>query len=113
MDKVFLDILNMSLSASFVIAAVCAARVLLRRAPKVYSYALWAVVLFNLIIPFKFTAPASLNPIKPKPIPQNIVYQAAPRIDSGVTVIDNSISNILLSRMNHHRPLSGRFDGPL
>jgi len=95
MDKVFLDILNMSLSASFVIAAVCAARVLLRRAPKVYSYALWAVVLFNLIIPFKFTAPASLNPIKPKPIPQNIVYQAAPRIDSGVTVIDNSISNIL------------------
>jgi len=95
MDKVFLDILNMSLTASFVIVAVCAARVLLRRAPKVYSYALWAVVLFNLIIPFKFTAPASLNPIKPETIPQNIVYQAAPRIDSGVTLIDNSVSNIL------------------
>jgi len=95
MDKVFLDILNMSLTASFVIAAVCVARVFLRRAPKVYSYALWAVVLFNLIIPFKFTAPASLNPIKPEPIPQNIIYQAAPRIDSGITVIDNSVSNIL------------------
>jgi hypothetical protein len=28
---------------------------LLRKAPKIFSYALWAVVLFRLICPFSFT----------------------------------------------------------
>lgn len=48
MEAVFLKILNMSLSASVVIAAVLLVRVLLRKAPKKWSYLLWSVVGFRL-----------------------------------------------------------------
>lgn len=49
MHELFPTICNMSLTASVVIVAVLLVRLLLRRAPKVFSYALWAVVLFRLI----------------------------------------------------------------
>ena len=45
MHRLFPIVCNMSLTASVVILAVLAVRLLLRRAPKVFSYALWAVVL--------------------------------------------------------------------
>ena len=42
-------ILNMSIATSVVIVFVLAARLLLKKAPKVFSYALWSVVLFRLL----------------------------------------------------------------
>lgn len=51
MHRLFPIVCNMSLTASVVILAVLAVRLLLRRAPKVFSYALWAVVLFRLLCP--------------------------------------------------------------
>ena len=49
MQAVFAKILNMSITGSIVIAVVLLARLFLKRAPKIYSYALWAVVLFRAI----------------------------------------------------------------
>ena len=49
MHRLFPIVCNMSLTASVVILAVLAVRRLLRRAPKVFSYALWAVVLFRRV----------------------------------------------------------------
>jgi len=68
MDRIFLAVLNMSLTASFVITVVLFARIFLRRAPKVISYALWAVVLLNLICPFKPESAFSLIPFRAQPI---------------------------------------------
>ncbi len=51
MDRLFLVILNMSISASFCILAVILVRLLLARAPKIFSYLLWAVVIIRLICP--------------------------------------------------------------
>ena len=48
MEHIFLQVLNMSVTASWVIAAVLLLRLVLKRAPKVWSYALWAVVFFRL-----------------------------------------------------------------
>ena len=59
MHELFPTICNMSLTASVVIVAVLLVRLLLRRAPKVFSYALWAVVLFRLICPVSVTAAVS------------------------------------------------------
>ena len=60
-------ILNMSLTASVIILCVMAARLLLKKAPKIYSYALWGVVLFRLLCPVSFTAPVSvLEATKPQ-----------------------------------------------
>lgn len=60
LQTVFLTVVNMSITASLVILAVLLGRLLLRRAPKVFSYALWAVVLFRLLCPISLTAGFSL-----------------------------------------------------
>ena len=60
MHELFPTICNMSLTASVVIVAVLLVRLLLRRAPKVFSYALWAVVLFRLLCPVSITSAVSL-----------------------------------------------------
>ncbi len=54
MKDAFLQILNMSLRGSAVILAVLAARLLLRRFPKRYSYLLWLPVLLRLVCPVSF-----------------------------------------------------------
>ena len=66
MQTVFAKILNMSLTGSIVIAVVLLARLFLKRAPKIYSYALWAVVLFRLLCPLSITA--GLSVLKPIPV---------------------------------------------
>ena len=66
MQAIFTRILNMSLTGSIVIAVVLLARLMLKRAPKIYSYALWAVVLFRLLCPLSITA--GLSVLKPLPV---------------------------------------------
>ena len=60
MHRLFPIVCNMSLTASVVILAVLAVRLLLRRAPKVFAYALWVVVLFRLLCPVSVTSAVSL-----------------------------------------------------
>lgn len=55
-----ITILNMSLTASYCILAVLAARLLLRRAPKKYAYMLWLVVAFRLCCPVSVNSSFSL-----------------------------------------------------
>jgi len=52
MISLFVTILNMSITASIVALAVILVRILLKKVPKVFSYALWSVVLFRLLFPF-------------------------------------------------------------
>lgn len=60
MDEAFAQVLNMSLTGSAVILCVMAVRLLLKRAPKIFSYALWAVVLFRLLCPVSLPSPVSV-----------------------------------------------------
>ena len=60
METVFLSVLNMSATASVVIAAVLLVRALLKKAPKKYSYLLWAVVGFRLCCPVSLSSALSL-----------------------------------------------------
>ena len=67
MNNLFSQVLNMSMTGSVVILLVMLARLILKRAPKIYSYALWSVVLFRLLCPVAFTAPVSvLNALGPE-----------------------------------------------
>ncbi len=54
LEQLFISVLNMSITASYVAIGVILVRMLLRRAPKIFSYALWAVVLFRLTCPLSF-----------------------------------------------------------
>ena len=47
LDTIFIQVLDMSKTASIVILTVLLARLILKKAPKVFSYALWAVVPFS------------------------------------------------------------------
>ena len=60
METVFSQVLNMSLTGSAVILVVILARLLLKRFPKIFSYALWAVVLFRLLCPVSLSASLSM-----------------------------------------------------
>ena len=61
-DKLFMTILDLTKTGSIVILAVIAVRFLLKKAPKVISYALWAVVLFRLLCPVTLELPVSAMP---------------------------------------------------
>jgi len=67
MCNLFSQVLNMSMTGSVVILLVMLSRLILKRAPKIFSYALWSAVLFRLLCPVAFTAPVSvLNALKPE-----------------------------------------------
>lgn len=92
MEQVFLQVLNMSITASWVIAVVLVLRLPLKRAPKVWSYALWIVVFFRLLCPFSLESAFSLVPVRAQTIPPDIGYARQPTIDSGLAVVDQAVN---------------------
>ena len=94
MDKLFLQIINMSITSSYVILFVIVIRLLLKKFPKIFSYALWFIVLFRLIFPFSIKGFFSLIPVNTS-VPMDIAYASKPEINSGIAAIDNSVNNIL------------------
>lgn len=61
LEQIFLKVIDMSLAASIVIAAVFIVRILLKRFPKYISYMLWSVVLFRLLCPV--TLESAISPV--------------------------------------------------
>ncbi|WP_050741583.1 M56 family metallopeptidase [Acetobacterium bakii] len=94
-EKIFIEVLNMSFIGSIVILAVLAARLLLKKAPKQYTYLLWSVVLLRLIIPFSFDSVISLLPFNPNPIPANFLTTETPQVITGIAFVDVPINNAL------------------
>lgn len=62
MSKLFLELVNMSLTAGVLIIAVIVARHLLKRAPKNVIYILWAMVAVRLVCPIAIKSSFSLVP---------------------------------------------------
>ena len=65
MGRFFLDVVNMSIGASCVILVVLVLRLVLRRAPKKFSYLLWSVVGLRLCCPVSFSSVFSLFQFRP------------------------------------------------
>ena len=70
-------ILNMTLTGSVVIALVLLFRLALRRAPKVFSYALWLTVLFRLLCPVSLSAGVSLLGLLDAPVTEVAPFATA------------------------------------
>lgn len=92
MDVIFSKILSMSFSAVFVIVGVLLLRLLLKKAPRKYSYFLWLLVFFRLLCPFTIESPVSLVPVKE----DAILYQSEDaggrvKIDTGIEALDRLI----------------------
>ena len=95
MDAVFLKIVNMSLTASWLVLAVILLRLLLKKAPKSLRCVLWALVGVRLVCPFSIESALSLIP-SAQPIPETIVTDPAPAINSGVPAV-NAVVNPIIS----------------
>lgn len=96
MEVVFLNLLNRSITASWLILAVIVIRVILKKAPKAIRCVLWALVGIRLICPFSFESVLSLIP-STETIPQEILYAQEPMIQSGVSTL-NQIMNPVISK---------------
>ena len=95
MTGVFLTILNMSIAASIVALAVMLVRIPLKKAPKIFSYLLWAVVIFRLIFPFSIESIFSLMPTPANVIPQNIIYLQSPEAQIADTPVNVIVNNAM------------------
>ena len=74
MEAVFLKLLNMSVTACWLVLAVVILRLLLKKAPRAIICALWALVALRLLIPFSIESPLSLVP-DPEPVQTQLVQQ--------------------------------------
>jgi beta-lactamase regulating signal transducer with metallopeptidase domain len=95
MDKLFLTVLNMSITGAFAVAAICVARLPLKNTPKIISYCLWAVAGFRLAFPFSIEGVFSLIPFNARTIPTDIAAQSIPRIDSGIPFVNAAVNGAL------------------
>jgi len=105
LQAIFTTVLNMSITASFVAMGVIIARLMLKKMPRIFSYALWLAVLIRLVFPVSFTSIFSLlTVIKPGTqqttgalayVPYNMGLMQTPGIDVGVDGINNAVNSSL------------------
>lgn len=91
MNSILIRVLNLSLSASWLILAVIVLRAIFKKAPKWFPCALWAIVAIRLILPFSLESVISLVPSS-ETIPMEIVTMDSPQIDSGFDYINQLIN---------------------
>lgn len=94
MSSIFLNVLNLTINASYLILAVIVVRLILKKAPKWIHCLLWGLVAVRLICPFSLKSALSLLPSE-KTVPENIEMTQVPQIDSGVRIIDNAVNPVI------------------
>ena len=92
MAAVFLKLLNLSISASWLVLAVLVLRLVSKRSPKWMNVLLWGIVALRLVLPFSIESALSLIPSTETVSPAVVQFAPAPTITSGVSVIDNAVN---------------------
>ncbi|MCM1125320.1 MAG: M56 family metallopeptidase [Lachnospiraceae bacterium] len=98
METILLKVLNMSITAGWLILAVLCIRLVFKKLPKWVNCLLWGAAAFRLICPFSIESPFSLlpsaEPIKSRTIVEGQVRRI-PSIDSRLTIVRNTINPML------------------
>ena len=92
---IFMRLLNISITAGWIVLAVILARLLLKRAPKWISCLLWAVVGIRLVFPFSIESVLSLIP-SANTVEPGILLQNQPTVNTGFDSV-NSVVNPIIS----------------
>lgn len=77
MSALFLKIVNLSITASWLILVIILIRPIMKKVPKWIQCALWVLVAVRLVCPFSIESMFSLIPSS-EPIPQNIEIESLP-----------------------------------
>ncbi len=94
MDAVMIKLLNMSITAMWLILAVIILRAVLQKAPKYINLIMWALVGFRLICPFNFESMLSLIP-SAETIPSNIQVSSSPAIDTSINAVNELVNPVI------------------
>ena len=94
MTELFLDIVNMSISAGWLVLAVLALRFILKKAPKWVNVLLWGIVAVRLICPFSIESALSLIPSR-ETISPEIMMDWTPEISTGIEPLDQVVNPVI------------------
>lgn len=94
MTEAFVQIVNMSISASWVVLAVLVLRGVLRKAPKWTMVLLWGIVALRLVCPITMESAMSLLPSAETISPQ-ILTEPFAGIHSGIDLVDNAVNPVI------------------
>ncbi|MBR6259666.1 MAG: hypothetical protein IKR21_05580 [Oscillospiraceae bacterium] len=94
MSELFIKILNLSITASWLIAAVLLLRLIFRKAPRWIFCALWGLAGLRLVCPVSIESALSLIPSR-ETIPANIAVSPSPGISSGIPALNQTVNPVI------------------
>ncbi len=94
MSNIFLSVINMSITASYIALAVILLRFALKKAPKWIMGILWGFVALRLVFPISIESALSLIP-SAKPLPADILISETPTVNTGISFVNNRVNYVL------------------
>ena len=94
MTELFLKVVNMSISAGWLVLAILVARLFLKKAPKWIHVMLWGIAGIRLLCPFSPESILSLIP-SAETIPPTIMTDKTPQIHSGISVLNSAVNPVI------------------
>ena len=94
MSEAFLKLVNMSISASWLVLAVLVLRLIFKKAPKWVNVLLWGIVAVRLICPFSIESALSLIPSQ-ETISPEIMVDWTPEISTGIEPLDQVVNPVI------------------
>ncbi|MBQ2973276.1 MAG: hypothetical protein IJE19_02880 [Clostridia bacterium] len=90
-SDLFFWVVNTSISASFLVAAIIVLRLVLKKAPKAVFVVLWGLVALRLVCPFTLESAFSLIPSAETIPTEQFMYQYEQHDDYNLAIVDNPI----------------------
>lgn len=105
MGEIFIELLNRSINAGWLILAAVCFRIVFRRAPKWVNCLLWGLVAVRLVCPFsiesQFSLLADAEPVKLYTLMEGGAQESMPSVDGSVPAAGN-----IANRANSGNPMS-------
>ena len=94
MTELFITILNMSISATWIVLAVVVLRFLLKKAPKWITVLLWGIVAIRLLCPVTVESVVSLIP-SAETVSRSVMQEPAPQVHTGIAALNMAVNPVI------------------
>jgi len=98
----FVSLFNRSISALWLILAICVFRLLLQKAPRNSICLLWALVAIRLIFPFSIESTLSMVPTRAEVLNEELMYSVQPVLETGIEILDEAIAPAVTDSLTPH-----------
>lgn len=94
MAALFLQLVNMGITAGWIVLGILLVRLLIHKAPKWIACILWGIVGLHLVLPVTPVSSFSLLP-STQPIPVDITSAQIPRVQTGIPTVNLAINPLV------------------